>query len=36
MSKRLCFVYTETNGLHQSKNSDEVNKKKLYCYARLV
>jgi len=34
MSKRLCFVYTETNGLHNYNG--EVNKKKLYCYARLV
>ncbi len=34
MSKRLCFVYTETNGLHHS--SGDVNKKKLYTYARLV
>jgi len=34
MSKRLCFVYTETNGLHHS--TGDVNKKKLYSYARLV
>lgn len=34
MFKRLCFVYTETNGLHQS--TEDVNKKKLYYYARLV
>lgn len=34
MSKRLCFVYTETNGLHNY--GGDVNKKKLYCYARLV
>lgn len=34
MSKRLCFVYTETNGLHQT--SCDVSKKKLFCYARLV
>ena len=36
MTKRLCFIYTETNGLHQSKSTDIVNKKKLHCYARLV
>jgi DNA polymerase III epsilon subunit-like protein len=34
MTKRLCFVYTETNGLH--KTSEDVSKKKLYYYARLV
>ena len=34
MSKRLCFVYTETNGLH--KTTEDVSKKKLYYYARLV
>ena len=34
MSKRLCFVYTETNGLHHYNG--DVSKKKLYCYARLV
>jgi DNA polymerase III epsilon subunit-like protein len=34
MFKRLCFVYTETNGLH--KSTEDVSKKKLYNYARLV
>jgi DNA polymerase III epsilon subunit-like protein len=34
MSKKLCFVYTETNGLHQS--TEDVSKKKIYYYARLV
>lgn len=34
MFKRICFIYTETNGLHNT--SEDVSKKKLYCYARLV
>ena len=34
MFKRICFVYTETNGLHQT--TEDVNKKKLYYFARLV
>ena len=34
MSKRVCFLYTETNGLH--KSNENVLKKKLYNYARLV
>ena len=32
--KRICFLYTETNGLH--KSNDDVEKKNLYYYARLV
>lgn len=36
MSKRLCFIYTETNGLHNTECNSDVNKKKLYSYARLV
>jgi DNA polymerase III epsilon subunit-like protein len=36
MSKRLCFIYTETNGLHNTDSNCDVNKKKLFCYARLV
>lgn len=34
MPKRICFLYTETNGLH--KSNENVCKKKLYNYARLV
>lgn len=31
---KICFIYTETNGLHTTK--EIVSKKKLYCFARLV
>ena len=31
---RICFLYTETNGLHQIDH--DVDKKKLFLYARLV
>jgi DNA polymerase III epsilon subunit-like protein len=34
MDKQICFVYTETNGLH--KTDDTVSKKNLYCFARMV
>jgi DNA polymerase III epsilon subunit-like protein len=34
MSKRICFLYTETNGLHQTH--ENVSKKKLFAFARLV
>ena len=34
MEKRICFLYTETNGLHQIDAN--VDKKKLFLYARLV
>jgi hypothetical protein len=36
MSKsiKMCFVYTETNGLHTT--NDDVIKKNLYSFARLV
>jgi DNA polymerase III epsilon subunit-like protein len=34
MDKRICFIYTETNGLHQTE--DLVSKKNLYCFARMV
>lgn len=34
MYKRICFIYTETNGLHHS-NKDVI-KKELYNYARMV
>ncbi len=34
MSKRLCFLYTETTGLHHTTES--VSKKKLYAFARMV
>jgi DNA polymerase III epsilon subunit-like protein len=33
-SRTMCFIYTETNGLHTS--NDDVIKKNLYCFARLV
>lgn len=34
MDKRICFLYTETNGLH--KTNDEITKKNLFNFARLV
>ena len=34
MVKKLCFVYTETNGLHTT--NENVTKKNIYCFARLV
>lgn len=34
MFKRICFIYTETTGLHQVNK--DVCKKKLYAYARMV
>lgn len=34
MYKRICFVYTETTGLHQI--NENVSKKKLFGYARMV
>ncbi len=34
MYKRICFLYTETTGLHQSNYP--VSKKKLYTFARMV
>ena len=34
MTKRICFLYTETNGLH--KTNDEITKKNLFSFARLV
>ncbi len=30
----ICFIYTDTNGLH--KCNDFVSTKKLYKYARLI
>ena len=32
--KRICFLYTETTGLHNTY--ENVSKKKLYAFARLV
>ena len=32
--KRICFIYTETTGLHQTHT--QVSKKELFQYARLV
>ncbi len=34
MNKRICFLYTDTNGLHQTKY--DACKKKLYLFSRLV
>ena len=34
MNKKICFVYTETNGLH--KTNDEISKKNLFWFARLI
>ena len=34
MTKRICFLYTETNGLHQTNQF--VSKKNLFEFARLV
>ena len=34
MNKKICFIYTETNGLH--KTNDDITKKNLFCFARLV
>ena len=34
MKKTLCFIYTETTGLHQT--NENVCKKNLFCFARLV
>lgn len=34
MYKRICFIYTETSGLHQV--NEDVSKKKLFGYARMV
>jgi DNA polymerase III epsilon subunit-like protein len=33
-NKRLCFIHTETNGLHQT--NDDVSKKHLFQFARLI
>jgi len=33
-SRNICFIYTETNGLHSTNN--DVIKKNLYSFARLV
>jgi len=33
-SRIICFVYTETNGLHTT--NEDVSKKNLYCFSRLV
>ena len=33
-SRKMCVIYTETNGLHSS--NEDVIKKNLYCFARLV
>jgi len=33
-SRKICVVYTETSGLHTT--NDDVIKKNLYCFSRLV
>jgi DNA polymerase III alpha subunit (gram-positive type) len=32
--KIICFIHTETNALHSTE--DDVSKKNLYCFARLI
>ena len=34
MSKKICFIYTDTNGLHNT--NDIVSTKNLYNYARMI
>lgn len=34
MTKKICFLYTETNGLH--KLDEDVSKKNIFGFARLV
>ena len=34
MTNKVCIIYTETNGLH--KTNENVSKKNLYAFARLV
>ena len=34
MPKKICFLYTETNGLHQL--NEDVTKKNIFSFARLV
>jgi len=34
MSTKICFIHTETNGLH--KTNENISKKNLYNFARLV
>ena len=34
MSKIICFLYTDTNGLHDT--NDDVSKKNMYKFARLI
>ena len=34
MTKKICMLYTQTNGLHDT--CDNVSKKNLYAFARLV
>lgn len=36
MSRKICFILTETNGLHNIPMTEKVEKKNLYNYARLV
>jgi hypothetical protein len=33
-SKKICFMYTDTNGLHEL--NEDVSKKNLFGFARLV
>ena len=34
MTRRICYLYTETNGLHEL--DENVSKKNLFGFARLV
>ncbi len=34
MSKKICFIYTDTNGLHST--DENVSKKNLYNFARMI
>ena len=35
MTRKICFIYTETNGLH-TINNEKVSKKNIYGIARLI
>ena len=35
MTKKVCFIHTETTGLHEYQN-EKIYKKNLYGYARMV
>jgi hypothetical protein len=35
-SKNICFIYSEANGVHNANNNDDVSKKTLFNFARLI